>query len=88
MEISAAWTEMEDLTQWRDTNGFLKRTRAQQARYWFEQDVRTALLAKLDKAPIRDIMTELGLSVGKRYFGPHTAAASRLLVHLNTKMNE
>jgi len=85
--ISAAWTEMEDLTQWRDTNGFLKRTRAQQARYWFEQDVRTALLAKLDKAPIRDIMTELGLSVEKGTLDP-TAAASRLLVHLNTQMNE
>jgi len=47
--LDEAWTEVEALTEWRRAEGFWQHARAAQARYWFEQAVKQALLAQLEK---------------------------------------
>lgn len=46
-----AWDEMRALADWRRENGHFAARRAQQARKWFEEDVRAGLLAALDRDP-------------------------------------
>lgn len=42
--LDKAWAEMQALTDWRCANGVWERTRAAQAGYWFDQQVRQGLL--------------------------------------------
>ncbi|WP_299621875.1 methylmalonyl Co-A mutase-associated GTPase MeaB [uncultured Tateyamaria sp.] len=79
--IEAAWADMQELAGWRRDAGFFDGTRADQARYWFEQDVRAALLAQLDEAGARAEMAELGAAVAQGTLDPSDAAA-RMLDHL------
>lgn len=72
--LDTAWAEMQTLTAWRKENGFFDGMRAEQARFWFEEDVRQALLAKLTTpGAARDAMQSLGLAVAK---GETTSAAA------------
>ncbi|MGH1577360.1 methylmalonyl Co-A mutase-associated GTPase MeaB [Planktotalea sp.] len=73
--LQGAWDEMSALVEWRREEGFFNRTRAEQARFWFEEDVRQALLARLSEAgPLRDAMDELGASVAQGKVTPAFAA--------------
>lgn len=73
--LQAAWDEMNTLITWRRAQGFFVGTRAEQARFWFEEDVRQALLAQLTSAgPLRDAMTDLGGQVAKGALTPALAA--------------
>ena len=45
---------------WRRSQGIFEATRAAQARYWFEDDVRRALLSQLESRDARAAMQELG----------------------------
>ena len=76
--IADAWTEMERLTAWRRDTGHFDATRAAQARYWFEADVRTALLAQLDRPEARDRMERLAAAVADGAAEPGAAAAEML----------
>lgn len=80
--IRAAWDDMQDLVTWRQDQGFFTASRAAQARYWFEQDVRAALLAQLDHPEAQALMAELGAAVVENALDPAVAAA-RMLKHLN-----
>lgn len=61
-----AWEEMSALVKWRREAGFFDRTRSEQSRFWFEEDVRQALLARLSSAgPLKDAMESLGQSVAR-----------------------
>ena len=70
-----AWDEMNALISWRRENGFFDKTRAEQARFWFEEDVRQAMLARLSEAgPLRDAMDNLGVAVAQGEMTPALAA--------------
>jgi LAO/AO transport system kinase len=76
--ILAAWTDMQTLAGWRREMGFFDGTRADQARYWFEQDVRAALLAQLDSPETKAAMARLGAAVADGTLDPADAAAQML----------
>ncbi len=80
--LSVAWDEMQALTKWRRENGFWESGRANQARYWFDQEVRQALLAKLNTPEARAAMDQLGADVAQGDIGP-AAAAQKMLERLN-----
>lgn len=61
--LAVAWDEMQQLAQWRKDSGHWDANRANQARHWFEQEVRFGLLAQLDEGGMRDAMTRLGAKV-------------------------
>jgi len=64
--LDQAWNEMNALIEWRRDNGFFEYTRAEQARFWFEEDVRQSLLARLSQAgALRDVMDDLGSAVAR-----------------------
>ncbi|MEX0283750.1 MAG: methylmalonyl Co-A mutase-associated GTPase MeaB [Paracoccaceae bacterium] len=76
--LEDAWADMQALADWRRDNGVWVQTRAAQARLWFEDEVRQALLARLNSAEARDILDNLGAEVaaGQR----NAAAAARAVV--------
>tara|TARA_R110002049_G_scaffold23781_5_gene84592 strand:+ start:43839 stop:44807 length:969 start_codon:yes stop_codon:yes gene_type:complete len=72
--LAETWSAVQALIQWRRENGFWDATRAAQARYWFEQDVKQALLAQLDTPEARRALADLGDDVAKG-LDPAAAAA-------------
>lgn len=73
--LAKAWDEMNALVDWRRSEGFFAGTRAEQARFWFEEDVRQAMLARLrDAGPLRDAMDALGGLVARGDVTPALAA--------------
>lgn len=79
--LSDAWDEMQTLTSWRRENGHWDQRRADQAQYWFDQEVRQALLAKLDTSAVRGRMAELAANVAAGEQSP-SAAAQVMLAEL------
>ncbi|MDF1669712.1 MAG: methylmalonyl Co-A mutase-associated GTPase MeaB [Roseovarius sp.] len=82
--LKAAWEEMQTLTEWRRGAGFFDGRRADQARYWFEQELRHALLAKLETTEARAETARLGAIVAAGEATPAVAAA-QLLASLGIK---
>lgn len=82
--LKDAWAEMQALTGWRREQGFFARRRADQARYWFEQELRQALLARLETREARAEVKRLGQAVGDGEVTPAVAAA-QLLADLGLK---
>ncbi len=76
--LDQAWAEMQALADWRKQNGHWDANRAEQARYWFDQEVRHALLAKLETPLARSEMDRLGAEVGSGRLSP-SVAAERML---------
>ncbi|WP_170456081.1 methylmalonyl Co-A mutase-associated GTPase MeaB [Ruegeria arenilitoris] len=76
--LDQAWAEMQALADWRKQNGHWDTNRAEQARYWFDQEVRHALLAKLETPRARSEMDRLGAEVGSGRLSP-SVAAERML---------
>lgn len=78
--LREAWASMVELNQWRRDNGYFDKTRATQAQYWFEEDVRAALLAQLDQPEVRAQMRRLGADVAVGELDPAVAAEQMLAV--------
>jgi LAO/AO transport system kinase len=76
--LTQAWHEMQMLAAWRKEHGDWARTRAAQARHWFEEEVRQGLLAALAQEPQRGLMTSLGDRVAGGALTPEAAAAEML----------
>lgn len=76
--LAKAWEEMTTLTEWRRDNGHFTGRRAAQAEYWFGQEVRQGLLARLEREPVKGMMTHLGAQVASGQTTP-TAAAAEIL---------
>jgi LAO/AO transport system kinase len=72
--LSEAWSEIQTLTDWRRAEGFWERTRAAQARYWFEQSVKHELLAQLDAPKAKAALKTLGDRVAEGLEDPTKAA--------------
>ena len=76
-----AWAQMQTLTDWRRDNGFWTQRRADQARFWIDQELRHALLARLDDPAIQMQITTLGQQVANNSLSP-AAAAKTILAEL------
>ena len=76
--LDKAWAEMQALTAWRREEGHWASNRAAQAQYWFEQEVRAALLARLSTAESRAEMKRLGAQVSSGQLSPSKAAEEML----------
>jgi LAO/AO transport system kinase len=72
--LAEAWSEIQTLTDWRRAEGFWERTRAAQARYWFEQSVKHELLAQLDAPKAKAALKTLGDRVAEGLEDPTKAA--------------
>jgi LAO/AO transport system kinase len=72
--LKEAWNEVKTLTDWRREQGFWQRTRAAQARYWFEQAVKHALLAQLDAPKAKAALKALSDRVAQGAEDPTKAA--------------
>ncbi len=49
--LVTAWEEMQTLANWRRAEGYFDQRRAEQARYWFHEEVRLQLLERLSRDP-------------------------------------
>lgn len=76
--LAQAWQEMQTLVAWRKAHGHWDRTRAAQARHWFQEEVRQGLLAALTREPQRGLMGSLGDRVASGDLTPEAAAAQML----------
>ncbi|MCQ0969059.1 methylmalonyl Co-A mutase-associated GTPase MeaB (plasmid) [Paracoccus sp. TK19116] len=76
--LADAWQQMQDLADWRRQQGHFDRTRAAQARHWFEAEVRAGLLAQLASGEARRRMDQLGEAVAEGRAAPGEAAAEML----------
>lgn len=76
--LSEAWSEMQQLTAWRKEHGHWATRRAQQARYWFEQEVRQTLLSALESGPARAELHRLGQAVAAGELSASVAARTLL----------
>ena len=76
--LATAWEAVCDLVQWRRKEGLWDKTRARQARYWFEQEVRRAMLAQLDTSAARSELARLGAQVAAGTVQPSEAAETFL----------
>ena len=72
--LDETWTALQELIDWRRANGFWDRTRAAQARYWFEQDVKQRLLAQLETPQAKDDLSRLSDAVAEGARDPAEAA--------------
>lgn len=80
--VAQAWDDMQALARWRQDQGHWSARRADQARAWLEDEVRSALLARLTADPaIRAAMAEASDSVAHGHISP-AAAAARVLAAL------
>lgn len=76
--LETAWADIEALADWRRESGNWERTRAEQARYWFAEDVRQALLARLETPWAKGRMAELSEAVAAGAQTPAAAARDML----------
>ena len=80
--LETAWEEMQNLNTWRRNNGHWDSRRAEQDRYWFTQEVRQALLARLQTPGARQAMQELSDQVVRGDLSAALAAQTMLTDHL------
>ena len=79
--LDSAWEAMQELANWRKTNGFWQENRQIQARSWFEEELRNGLLARLEAPEIRKAKETLAGQVMAGGLSP-VAAAQELLAGL------
>ena len=76
--LKGAWDEMRHLVDWRRESGHFDARRAEQARYWFEQEVKHGLLARLETPEARAAMEEAATQVAEGHVTPANAARDLL----------
>ena len=77
--LEAAWAAVSDLALWRRENGVWDETRAAQARHWFHEELRAALLARIGAdAGMRARMAAAEAEVAAGRLSPAAAAAAVL----------
>lgn len=76
--LEAAWDEMQTLAGWRQDTGHMAARRRAQARYWFEEEVKQALLKKLQTQGAKEAMEHYAQAVADGTQSPMTAAQAFL----------
>jgi len=80
--IVSAWDEMVTLIDWRRDKGVWERRRKDQARYWFHEEVRAEVLARLTAdEQVADLLATLEQEVIDGKIGP-TAAATKIVADM------
>lgn len=82
--LSSVWDKITSLADWRRQQGHWDARRAVQARHWFEDEVRAALLARLETPVVRAAMADLGDQV-ERGEASASVAAIALLAGLDRR---
>ncbi|WP_127114955.1 methylmalonyl Co-A mutase-associated GTPase MeaB [Shimia sediminis] len=72
--LQEAWEEMNTLTDWRRENGHWEARRTQQAQFWFHEEVKQGLLARLNQGRVKDALTRLETRVASGEVTPSSAA--------------
>lgn len=72
------WDEITALVDWRRAHGHWDRRRAEQARRWFEEELRETVLARLQTPQARHMGANLGTQVEAGKITPARAAQSML----------
>ena len=72
--LSDAWQQMQTLIDWRRDSSVWDETRAQQAQFWFHEDVRQLMLAQLEQAEVRTALKTLSDEVAQGALDPAVAA--------------
>lgn len=73
--LTESWTEIQALADWRKANNIWESRRAEQARYWFHEEVRMGILARLNGAgAVHDHIIELERAVSRGDLSPGVAA--------------
>ncbi len=72
--LEEVWKDIESLVEWRRAHGFWDKTRADQARYWFVQEVRNALLAQIETARAKSALENYAAKVACGDVAPSVAA--------------
>ncbi len=73
--LRKAWEAMQELAAWRRAHGHFAARRAEQARQWFEAEMRLALSARLRREPVAGAIARLGAEVEAGRLSPVQAAA-------------
>ncbi|WP_375550455.1 methylmalonyl Co-A mutase-associated GTPase MeaB [Rhodophyticola porphyridii] len=77
--LDRAWEEMQALADWRKAKGHWQGRRAEQAAHWFEEEVRSGLLARLrTDREVKRRMAETGARVADGEISPDAAAQEML----------
>ncbi|MBO9474182.1 methylmalonyl Co-A mutase-associated GTPase MeaB [Shimia sp. R10_1] len=76
--LMTAWEEINTLTEWRKQEGHWTARRAAQAQFWFHEEVRQGLLARLHKAQARKDLQLLDEKVASGVITPSQAAQEML----------
>lgn len=71
--LDVAWAEMATLVEWRRAQGHFDTCRATQAEYWFGEEVRRGMLARLEEPGARAMMRDIGGAVMR---GERTVSAA------------
>ncbi|MFK7752623.1 MAG: methylmalonyl Co-A mutase-associated GTPase MeaB [Sedimentitalea sp.] len=79
--LDRAWAAMQYVVNWRKSNDHWSTRRANQARYWFEQEVRQGLLAQLNNSAVQAELAHLGDAVARGDIAA-SRAADQMLAHL------
>ncbi len=72
--LATAWDEMQALANWRRETGHFDARRREQARYWFEEELRQGVLAQLETATAQAAMKDYGDQVAEGKISPDIAA--------------
>ncbi len=72
--LQTVWDEIQNLTDWRRETSHFSARRAAQARFWFEAELKQALLARLEREPMKGLVRSLGQSVEEGSRTPSQAA--------------
>ena len=72
--LADVWSEIKILCDWRRHNGYWDEHRSVQLRYWFEQEVHSALMARLDERTISLNFKKLSDQVALGHITPVKAA--------------
>ncbi|KZY40879.1 ATPase/protein kinase [Roseovarius sp. HI0049] len=76
--LKSAWEEMTALVDWRRENGHFAGRREAQARYWFSEEVKQGLLAKLETPEAKAAMKQAAEDVAAGRATPTNAARELL----------
>ncbi|WP_299964379.1 methylmalonyl Co-A mutase-associated GTPase MeaB [uncultured Roseobacter sp.] len=76
--LDEVWQEMTALADWRKAGEIWARVRADQALYWLREEIRNALLSKLETPAAKRKLSRLGEAVASGETAPAAAAAAFL----------
>ncbi|MGA0372542.1 MAG: methylmalonyl Co-A mutase-associated GTPase MeaB [Paracoccaceae bacterium] len=74
MRLSDTWEAMNELLNWRKAEGHFDANRSRQASFWFEEDVKQGVLARLREKDVQEMMTKFEMEVEAGNLLPGQAA--------------